>query len=78
MVIGGRFRSENTDVANLFNKFFSDQFSTTSSYDIDINFEGDTLHDFKFEENKISGLLRNMNANKAAGPDGLQSKLLKS
>ena len=75
---GGRFRSENTDVANLFNKFFSDQFSTPSSYDIDINFEGDTLHDFKFEENKISGLLRNMNANKAAGPDGLQSKLLKS
>ena len=75
---GGRFRSESTDVANLFNKFFSDQFSSPSNYDIDINFEDDPFHDFKFDENKISGLLRNMNANKAAGPDGLQSKLLKS
>ena len=75
---GSRFRSENTDVANLFNKFFSDQFSTPSNYDIDLNFNNDPFHGYKFEEHKIFDLLRTMNANKAAGPDGLQSKLLKS
>lgn len=34
----GRYRSDKTDVANLFNKYFSDKFSSPSSYDISINF----------------------------------------
>ena len=73
----GKFKSENKDIANLFNTFFSDQFSTASEYNIEISFEDDTLIDFEFDIDKISGLLRNLNANKAAGPDGLQAKLLK-
>ena len=74
----GKFRSKNSDIANLFNKFFSDQFSEPSLYDIDINFENDPFMATKFEENRVFDLLRKMNANKAAGPDGLQSKLLKA
>ena len=31
----------------------------------------------KFDENVVFGLLRKMNANKAAGPDGIQSRLIK-
>ena len=73
----GRYRSEKTDVADLFNKYFSDQFSSPSSYDTSINFEHDTFANFKFEENYIFNLLRKMNANKAAGPDGIHGKLLK-
>ena len=73
----GRYRSEKTDVANLFNTYFSDQFSSPSSYDISINFEHDTLANLKFEEDDIFNLLRKMNANKAAGPDGIHGKLLK-
>ena len=49
-----------------------------SSYDIDINFENDPFYDTKFDEKMIFDFLRKMNANKAAGPDGLQSKLIKS
>ena len=36
------------------------------------------LSNYNFETSKIFKLLRNMNTNKAAGPDNLQSKLLKS
>ena len=74
----GRYRSEKTDVANLFNRYFSDQFSSPSSYDISINFEHDTLANLKFEEDDIFNLLRKMNANKAAGPDGIHGKILKN
>ena len=54
----GRFRSENKDVANLFNKFFSDQFSSPSNYEIDINFENDPFRDIKFDEKQVFDLLK--------------------
>ena len=73
-----KFRSENTDVANLFNQYFSDQFSSPSKYDIDITFENDPFINTNFDEKSIFDLLRKINANKAAGPDGLQNKMLKS
>ena len=74
---GTRFRSNNFDASNLFNKYFSDQFSSPSKYDIDINFSDDLFKETKFDEKNVFDLLRKMNANKAAGPDGIQSKLIK-
>ena len=35
---GFKYRSKSVDMANLFNKFFSDQFSSPSKYDIDISY----------------------------------------
>ena len=40
---GGRFRTKIADQAELFNKFFSDQFSSLSNYDIHINYIGEKL-----------------------------------
>ena len=74
---GNRFRSKDSDVANLFNKYFSDQFSSPSTYDINIDFSNDPHSEEKLDEKSIFDLLRKMNANKAAGPDGIQSKLMK-
>ena len=74
---GAKFRSNNLDVGNLFNKYFSDQFSSPSNYDIEINFSDDMFKDTKFDEKKVFDLLRKMNCNKAAGPDGIHSKLMK-
>ena len=74
---GARFRSKSYDIANLFNKYFSDQFSSPSKYEIDVNFDNDPLLDHSFHELDVFDLLRKMNANKAAGPDGIQSKIMK-
>ena len=55
----GRFRSKKVDVANLFNNFFSDQFSSPSHYNIDINFENDPFSNLKIEENLFLTSLEN-------------------
>ena len=70
-------RSAKTDVANLFNKFFSDQFSSLSIYNVNINFENYPFSNLKFDDRTVFDLLRKLNTNKAAGPDGRQAKLLK-
>ena len=74
---GSKFRSNNFDIGNLFNKYFSDQFSSPSKYDINIDYSNDLFQNMKFEEKNMFDLLRKMNTNKAAGPDGTQSKLIK-
>ena len=66
------------DKAELFNDFFKDQFSEASDYDIDIDFSNDHLNDIQFNYCKIYKLLKNINANKAAGPDGIHGKVLKN
>ena len=73
---GNRFRSKSFDIANLFNKYFSDQFSGPSKYDIDICLDNDPYIGLKFEEKTIFDLLRNMNPNKAAGPDRMVPRQL--
>ena len=74
---GSKFRSSSFDIGNLFNKYFSDQFSSPSNYDITIDYSNDFFKNVKFEEKDIFDLLRKMNTNKASGPDGFQSKLIK-
>ena len=76
----GRFRNNVPDQAELFNKFFSDQFSSPSKYDIPVNYNGDRLSIFsKFEisRSNIIGFLKKINPNKAPGPAGIHGYVLK-
>ena len=61
----GVTRSDPEDQANLFNKFFFEQFSDASSYDISIDFSNDILFDIDFNHRKIRKLLSSINSNKA-------------
>ena len=73
----GRFRSNTKDKADLFNKYFSEQFSSPSDYGININMENDPNINTYFNESDIYNLARKLNANKAAGPDKIHRKILK-
>ena len=73
----GCFRNNLQDQTELFNKFFSDQFSDPSNYDIPINFRNDYGHDFSISHSDVRNLLKNVNSNKAQGPDGIHGMVLK-
>ncbi|KAL5268986.1 hypothetical protein ACHWQZ_G002719 [Mnemiopsis leidyi] len=73
-----RFRSDPKDQANLFNEFFYNQFSEASNYNIDIDFVNNDFLDLQFHSEDIFKILKMMNANKAAGPDGIHGKVLKN
>lgn len=75
---GSRFRSNTSDQATLFNEFFSDQFSSESNYNIDINYGNDTFSDLVFDSFDIFRLLKDINPGKAAGPDGIHGMVLKN
>ena len=75
---GGRFRSDLTDKANLFNDYFCQQFSSPSSYDIDIDFNYDPLLDFAIDFRTVRKILSSINENKSQGPDGINGKILKN
>ena len=47
----------------LYNKYFSDQFSCPSKYDIEINYSDDIFSETKFDEKNVFDLLRKMDAN---------------
>ena len=55
--------------ANMFNKFFHDQFSEPSIYNADISFDTDNEFDIDFSPSRIKAFLANININKACGPD---------
>ena len=71
------YANKSHDKANLFNTFFHNQFSTPSKYDININFGEGHYHNFRFEEQAIFDILKNIDANKAPGPDGIAGVILK-
>ena len=75
---GSRFRNNPGGQSELFNEFFCDQFSEASNYDIDIDFTHDSDFDIDFDFRKIRKLLKMVNPNKAAGPDGIHGKILKN
>ncbi|MCP4456805.1 MAG: hypothetical protein GY816_02070, partial [Cytophagales bacterium] len=74
----GVIRSCPEDQANLFNGFFYEQFSDASTYDISIDYSGDSRFDIDFDHRNIRKLLASINSNKAHGPDGIHGKLLKN
>ena len=79
MYLKDRYRDSPSDKANMFNLFFSDQFSEQSSYDIDIDWNrDDELFEIDFSSREIEKLLSNINSNKACGPDGIHGKILKN
>ena len=71
------FKNNVNDQAELFNNFFSDQFSDPSNYNIPINFQNDSSSDLEIFPSEIRKLLKNLNPNKAQGPDGIHGNILK-
>ena len=74
---GGLTASESITKANMFNKYFCEQFSEPSSYDIDINFSRDTDFNIDFSAPRIKSILDGLEINKAQGPDGINGAVLK-
>ena len=69
--------SNNLTKANMFNKYFFDQFQNTSGYDIDIDFNNNPMHDIDFSCTGVKQFLDAININKAPGPDGIHGCVLK-
>ena len=74
----GKSSSDTKVKADMFNRFFFDQFSEGSSYDIDIYFQNDNDFDIDFNTIKIRDILRNIDCNKAQGPDNIHGVILKT
>ena len=72
----GMYRSSPSEQANLFNNFFSDQFSSPSTYDIHINYSKN--FDIDFNAADVLKFLKNLDPNKAPGPDEIHGKVLKN
>ena len=76
----GCHRTDCTEQTELFNKFFYDQFSEESLYNIQIDNNAITssLFEINFDHLDICNLLRRINSNKVQGPDGIHGKILKN
>jgi hypothetical protein len=70
------FRTESKGQADLFNNFFQEQFSSPSLYDVHINYS--VNYDISFSIPYIEKLLKNLDPNKAPGPDKIHGKILKN
>ena len=70
------FRTNCKGQADLFNNFFRDQFSSPSKYDIQINYS--VNQDIEFSIPQIEKFLKNLDPNKAPGPDKIHGKILKN
>ena len=68
-------RNNPSDIANLYNNFFFEQFSERSTYNTSPDWTSDIEIDFCHR--KIRRLLSNINSNKSCGPDGIHGKVLK-
>ena len=72
----GRFRSGSKDKCDMFNKFFSDQFTDKSSYNIPVDF-GRAEYDFIISPSMVYKFLLRVQPSKAPGPDGISGHILK-
>ena len=66
-----------TKKTTLFNEYFYKQFSEKSSYNVHIDFQHDQFANFNITLATVLGELRNINANKAVGSDGIHGTVLK-
>ena len=74
----GVYANDHSKQADLFNSNFYDQFSTKSNYSVDVDFSNDEFSSFKFKEDRILGILLNIDISKLAGPDEISGIVLKS
>ena len=74
----GKSSSDTKVKADMFNKFFFNQFSEGSNYDIDICFQSDNNFDIDFNTDKVKDILRNIDCNKAQGPVNIHGVILKT
>ena len=74
-----RYRSNCSEQAEMFNEYFSKQFSEPSVYDTDIDFKNAcALNNLQFHELDVLLILKSTNPSKAAGPDGIHGMILKN
>ena len=78
MHINGKFRTDPTDKANLFNEHFHRQFSQSSNYNIDIDFRNDAFSNFKIDYKQLRKVLSKINPHKSRGPDNLSGFIIKN
>ena len=72
----GIFKSDFKGQADLFNSFFFDQFSSESNYKININYNRPNQVHFSVPD--VKNILKNLDPNKAPGPDQIHGKILKN
>ena len=73
----GKYRSNKLDQCDLFNKFFSDQFTEASKYDITINTHNER-NCIGFTSSNVYIYLKTVKPKKAPGPDAISSYILKN
>ena len=79
VLTSGSFVSCDTKTkADMFNKFFFDQFSEPSMYNTDICLSTDNEFDKDFNPSRIKALFDAINTNKACGPDEIPGIVLKN
>ena len=78
MHLGNTVRNKSEKIANLFNKHFYNQFSDSSTYEIDIDFSNDLFSDFSIDDRIICNALRELNPSKSKGPENIGGLLLKN
>ena len=54
-----KLSSNNLGKANMFNKYFFDQFSNSSAYDIDVDFMNDNMFDIDFSCTRVNEMKKN-------------------
>ena len=71
-------RNKASDKAELFNSFFSKQFSAPSLYDI--NIKNDLVNEphIDFSKSRVFHILRSLKVGKACGPDNINGHILKN
>ena len=75
---GSSISNESKVKANMFDIFFYDQFSESSTYNVSIDFSTDNDFDIDFSATRVHHLLNEININKASGPDDIQGIVLKN
>lgn len=78
MYYKGNYRNNSLDIANLFNKFFCEQFSEKSLYNIKIDYDHDDQFNIPFCHARVRKMLLKINSSKACGPDKIHGKILRN
>ena len=76
--LGDVYKSSLLDQSELFNNFFYSQFSDASAYDIEIDHSQSQNFVIDFNQSRVYEVLKDINSNKAMGPDKIHGMVLKT